>query len=190
MFLLQAACASISAEQAFKTLSAEIEEPLEVCSTISGTYEFVGTPLPGVPTHWNDWGLYFDYFLRHRTIFFSHGMDEEEAIKTVTAEVESTQDRTIQVHVKGPFGQKTVVLPERPEDQLGCFEGKIILTRVRDFYSEGSWGKSVFKHTFVKNVDGSLDVTLQVIGHHNSLLSLFLPWTHREWYGARFAPKR
>ena len=189
-FLLQVACASIFAEQTFKTISAEIEAPLEACPTIAGMYEFIGTPLPGVPTHWQDWGLYFDYFLQDRTMFFGYGMDEEEAIKTVTAEVEIAQDQTMQVQLQGQFGQKIIILPERSDDQLGCVEGEILLTRIRDFYTEGSRGKSVYRHTFVKNVDGSLDITLQELSYHNFLIALFIPWAHEELYGARFAPKR
>ena len=196
VFLLQTACASTLAEQTFKTLDAEIETPLEACPNISGTYEFIGTPLPGMPSTWRGFSkidyrgnpveqakLSLDRFLLWEHILL-HKIRED------VAEVEITQDhQTIHVDFRGSFGQKTVVLPERPDDQLSCGKGIIILTRIRDAYlSEGGGsGHNVFKHTFVKNVDGAIDVTVQLVGHYRSLL---FPWTHEELNGARFAPKR
>ena len=51
----------------------------------------------------------------------------------------------------------------------------------------GGSGCNVFKHTFIKNADGALDVTVQMVGHYRTF---FFPWTYEELNDARFAPKR
>ena len=198
VFLLQTACTSVSAERTFETMGVDIEAPLKACPTISGTYEFVGTPLPGMPSTWRGsakrdysgnpaegWQLTFDRFLRGDWGGDTVLLKNRDAV----TEVEVIQSQTIQVRFKGPFGQKIVELPERPDDRLGCGKGTIILARIRGTYlSEGGGsGYNVFKHTFVKNVDGSLDVTVQLVGQYRTLL---FPWTYEELNGARFAPKR
>lgn len=187
-FLLQMGCTSVSAERTFKAMSAEITSPLEACPNISGTYEFIGKPLSNQSTPWA-WELFFDYFLQHRSMLFRYAVEANETIKAVTVEVELTQDQTIAVHFNGAFGQKTVRLPERPDDRLGCGNDGITLVRTRGInLSEGGGsGYNVFKHTFVKNADGALDVTVQMVGHYRTW---FILWTYEELNDARFAPKR
>ena len=191
VLLLQVACTATRAEPTFEAMSAEIEAPIENCPNISGTYEFTGTPLPGMPSNWPGLAkvgskVGFDYFILLRPIYNDKQVKNREDI----SEVEITQDhQTIHVYFKGSFGQKTVVLPERPDDQLGCGKDAITLAGVRGInLSEGGGsGYNVFKHTVVKNVDGSLDMTVQLVGHYRTLI---FPWTHEERNGARFAPKR
>ena len=196
VLLLQVACTATRAEPTFDAMSAEIEAPLEACPNISGTYEFIGTPLPGMPPTWRGFGK-IDYWGNpveesrlslDRFLLWEHTLLYK--IREDVAEVEITHDhQTIHVHFRGSFGQKTVVLPERPEDQLGCGKGTIILTTIRGTYiSEGGGsGYDVIKHTFVKNVDGSLDMTVQLVGHYRTLI---FPWAYEELNGARFTPKR
>lgn len=194
VFLLQAACSitDYKAATTFQTMSPEIETPIEACPNISGTYEFIGTPLPGMPLTWRGaakrtwrgtptegWKLTVDRFLWRYT-----PLKNEEAV----TEVEILQDQTkIQVRFKGPFGQEVVVLPERPDDQIGCGKGKIILLRIREAIGESVTGTVVFKHTYFKSADGSLHLTVQSVAY---LRSLFFFWTMEELQGAWFAPRR
>ena len=183
VLLLQVACTATLAEPTFEAMSAEIEAPLEACPNISGTYDFIGTPLPGMPSTWRGgWELAFDNF----TLFRVYQDKQIKNRETIT-EVEIIQDQTIQVRFKGPLGQETVVLPERPDDRLGCGKGKIILLKTRESFGESVTGTVVLKSTYSKDADGSLHVTIQHMWHSRSL---FFFWTQEELHGARFAPKR
>ena len=195
VFLFQVACTSTFAEPTFEAMSAEIESPIEACPNISGSYEFIGTPLPGMPPTWRGaakrdywgnpvevWKLAFDNF----TLFRLYKDKQLENRETIT-EVEIIQDQAIQLRFKGPFSQEIVGLPEHPDDRLGCSKGKIILLKTRESFGESVTGTVVLKSTYFKNTDESLHVTLQSVSYDRSL---FFFWTHEELHGARFAPRQ
>ena len=174
-------------DSTFQAMSSEIDAPLETCSNISGTYEFVGTPLPGMPNT-RGWE---EFTFANLLKLVMQPKPLLDILESVT-EVEITHDQTLQLHFKGPLGREMVVLPESSEDQIqiGCSKGKIIQVRTEEFYVEGAWGTSVIKNTLFKSADGSLQITLQDVAYSRSLALVFLVfWELEEEYGARFAPR-
>ena len=179
-FLFQAACSFPAVTSTFQTMSSEIESPLETCQNIAGTYEFIGTTLPGMPTTFRGMSgeVVLDEYLR---------LDKRPKNRETVTEVEIIQDQTtIRVRFKDPAGLETVVLPERPEDQMGCSQGKIILLKIREGSGESVTGTSVIKNTYFKSAGGSLHITLEEVAY---LRSLFFFWKAEEVDGARFAPR-
>ena len=189
-FLFQSACSFPAVTSTFQTMSSEIESPIEACPNISGTYEFVGTPLAGMPSTFRGMPVEVAKFT------FAHLLWLAKVPKTLldlldtdtVREVEIIQDQTIQIHFKGPSGRETVVLPESSEDQIqiGCSKGKIIQVRTQEGYGESVTGTSVIKNTYSKSADGSLDITVERVAY---LRSLFFFWKTEELYGARFASR-
>lgn len=184
----------------FQAMSSEIDAPLETCPNISGTYEFVGTPLPGMPPHFHPGGfgkLTLDRFLRLDLKKLNNRDPVTGVVSTLekVTEVEITHDQILQLHFKGPLGRETVVLPESSEDsedqiQIGCSKGKIIRVRTEEAFGEGVTGTSVIKTTLFKSADGSLQITLQDVAYLRSLALVFLVfWEFEEEYGARFVPR-
>lgn len=171
----------------FQAMSSEIDAPLETCPNISGTYEFIGTALPGMP---NTRG--WEEFTFANLLSLSKQPQHLQNILETVREVEIIHAQTIQIRFKGPSGRETVVLPESSEDQIqiGCSKGKIVQVRTQEAYGEGVTGTSVIKNTYFKSADGSLHITVQDVAYLRSLALVFLVfWEFEEEYGARFAPR-
>ena len=100
-------------------------------------------------------------------------------------EVEINQSDKIQAIFKGDLRKEVLIVPENPKDHIGCAKGQIIEIRMRDAYGETVSGKKIIKNTYSKNTDGSLNITVKVIGH---LRSFPFFYKNEETYGARFSP--
>ena len=189
-------------DSTFQAMSSEIDAPFEACPNISGTYEFVGTPLAGMPTTIGSSSEEFGKLTLERLLSLNlKNLNNRDPVTGVVStlemvtEVEITHDQTLQLHFKGPLGREMVVLPESSEDsedqiQIGCSKGKIIRVRTKEAIGEGVTGTSVIKTTSFKSADGSLHITLQKVSYLRSLFLVFLVfWEFEEEFGARFAPR-
>ncbi len=169
-----------TAESTFKEALLAIETPIENCPNISGTYEFIGTPLPGMSS---------TFYFSHDPLAFDLLLwpDKLPENRQQLKEVEIQQADTIRASFQGYIGRETLIVPDHLEDHIGCSKDKVIHVRLRNAYGEAISGKDILKSTFQKNTDGSLSINLEITSH---LRTLFFFWTTQNIMGAKFAPIR
>ena len=167
-----------SSDATLKEKLLDIETSLETCPNISGTYEFIGTPLTGMPSDWRGMNMELALDLLLWPDRLPKNRDE---IK----EVEIQQTDKIQAVFKKGIGQQILVVPEGHMDHIGCAKDEIIQVRMRDAYGQTVSGKKIIKNTYSKNPNGSLNIIVEVVGHLRWFLFFY---KYEETYGARFAP--
>jgi len=174
--LLLVACGSSDVTLKEKLLL--IETPIETCPNISGSYEYIGTPLAGMPHEWGG-------INKNLPLNLLLWLDRLPKNRTEIKEVEIIQTEKIYAIFKGDFGKESLIVHENPQDNIGCRNGKIIQVRMRDAYGEAVSGKSIIKNTYFKTVDGSLNIIVEVVSHLRSFLFFY---SAEKIYGAKFAP--